>query len=69
MNNGLEINTWTDDIRDISLVDLCGILKDMYSIKVKDVKDVVKKINEEVFSRIKKGMPNWYSNIDVKKFV
>ena len=38
-------------------------------MRIKDVKDIVKKINEEVLSRIKRGMPNWYNNIDVSKYI
>jgi hypothetical protein len=64
----MEINTWTDDINDNSLLDLISILKDIYTYKIKDVKEIIKKINEEVGSKVKKNISNWYKDIDISKF-
>lgn len=64
-NNGFEIKTWMDDIKDTHLLDLCKVLDSIHGNKVNDVRDVVKKINEEINTRIKKGISNYYSDIDI----
>jgi hypothetical protein len=64
----MEINTWTNDINDNSLLDLISILKDIYNYKIKDIKEILKKINEEVVSRVKKNIPYWYKDIDISKY-
>ena len=66
--NGLEIKTWSEDIKDVNLFDLCNILKDIYSLRVPDVRNIIRNIKEEVNARVKKGDINWYHDIDVSKF-
>jgi len=66
--NGLEIKTWSEDIKDVNLYDLCNILKDIYTLRVPDVRNIIKKLKEEVNARVKKGIINWYNDIDISKF-
>jgi len=68
-NNGLAIITWTDDINDTQLDDLMKILKDMYDAKVSDVREVVKKINEEATKNIRINVSAPYTNIEINNFI
>ena len=43
-NNGLPINTWTNDINDTSLKDLIPLLKNIVINKVNDVRNIIKNI-------------------------
>ncbi len=66
--NGLEIKTWNDDIKDTNLLDLTNILKDIYTLRIQDVRILIKKIKEEINQRIKKGNNSWYNELDISKF-
>jgi len=61
----LEIKTWSEDIKDVNLFDLCNILKDIYALRVPDVRNIIRKVKEEVNVRVKKGVINWYHDIDI----
>ena len=65
----MEIKTWSEDIKDVNLFDLCNILKDIYALRVPDVRNIIRKVKEEVNVRVKKGVINWYHDIDIWKFL
>jgi TFIIF-interacting CTD phosphatase-like protein len=65
-NNGLWTSTWTEDMKDTQLQDLCRILADIYNLKPSDVRPYVKKIKDEVNAKLNKNIQNPYSKIDVK---
>lgn len=78
-NNGFPIKTWTDDIKDSQLDDLCKILKgnkknliillDIYLLKVPDVRITIKKIKDLASTKLKNNLSNVYSDIDITKFL
>ena len=68
-NNGLDIKTWTDEMRDSQLLDIGNMLKDLINKKPSDVRVVLKKIKEEVSQRIRKNCFNPYKNIIVDKYI
>jgi len=77
-NNGFGIRTWDEDIKDTQLFDLGKILKgkitnnkivDIYTLKIQDVRVVIKKIKEEVGKKILKNVNQLYLGIDISKFI
>ena len=56
-DNGLPINSWTGDINDTSLKDLLNIMNYLVNKKVKDVREIIRKIKTKIN----------YDNIDYKK--
>lgn len=67
-NNGLFIKTWNEDMKDTQLYDFGKFLKDLYLMKVPDIRVVLKRIKEEVMKRLKKNSQNPYANLDLTKF-
>lgn len=68
-NNGLFIKTWNDDMKDNQLNDLAKILKEIKVHNVPDVRNVIKKIKDEVSKKVKKNCSNPYANIDISKLI
>ena len=68
-NNGLDIKTWTDEMKDSQLLDIGNMLKELISKRPSDVRVVLKKIKEEVTQRIRKNCINPYKNISVDKYI
>lgn len=67
--NGLDVRTWVDDFNDTFLYDLLKILRDLYLLKVQDVRYIIKEIKTLTTNRIKRNMTNYYSSIDITKFL
>ena len=67
INNGLPIITWTDNMRDIQLRDLCIILEDIHKYKVSDVRVIIKRLKEEILKT--KNVNNPYFKIDISKLM
>ena len=65
--NGILIKTWITDINDLELKDLSKILKDIATLKVNDVRPVIRKINDEI--KIRKNEKRPYENINVAKLI
>ena len=66
--NNIYIKYWSNDINDLELKDLLKLLKDIVTLKVNDVRPVIKKIKNE----IKIGENNikrLYKNINVEKLI
>lgn len=68
-NNGLGIKTWTHDVHDTQLFDLCKILKDIYYSKIQDIRGIIKRINEEVAKSIRTNVQNPYTNLDINQLL
>jgi hypothetical protein len=68
-NNGLFIKTWNEEMRDTQLYDFGKILKDIRTLNVPDVRNVIKKLKEEVLKKVKKNSANPYSNIEISKLI
>lgn len=67
INNGLAIRTWNDDMKDSQLVDLMKILQDIHSMRIPDVRVIIKKIKEDL-SKTKNTL-NPYTNIEISKLI
>ena len=65
--NGIFIKTWVSDINDLELKDLSKILKDIVTLKVNDVRPLIRKINDEI--KIRKNEKRPYENINVAKLI
>jgi len=65
--NTILINPWKYDINDLQLKDLLKILKDIVTLKVKDVRTIIRKINNEI--KISKNKERPYENINVAKLI
>ena len=65
--NGILIKTWVSDINDLELKDLSKILKDIVTLKVNDVRPLIRKINDEI--KIRKNEKRPYENINVAKLI
>jgi CTD small phosphatase-like protein 2 len=66
-NNGLAIKTWNEDMKDTQLSDFQKILTDIYVLKVPDVRNVIKRIREDLIKT--KNNMNPYSSIDISKYL
>ena len=66
-NNGFAIRTWNEDMKDTQLIDLLKILKDIYIMRVPDVRLIIKKMREDVGKT--KNILNPYSNVDISKYM
>lgn len=66
-NNGLEIKTWSEEIRDNQLKDIKVVLKGLLSKTPNDVRVILKKVKAEATKRIKKNITMPYANIDIEK--
>ena len=68
-NNGIQIGTWTDDMKDTQLKDLSRILGQIMEKKPDDIREIIKKLNEEINKNSKKNLNiNPFKDIDVSKF-
>ena len=68
-NNGIQIGTWTDDMKDTQLNDLGNILNSIIDKKPKDIRIIIKKLNDEI-NRITKNNNvnlNPFKDFDVNK--
>ena len=67
-NNGIQIGTWTDDMKDTQLKDLSSILGQIIVKNPEDLGVIIKKLNEEINKNLKKNMNiNPFKDIDVNK--
>ena len=66
-NNGLAIKTWNEDMKDTQLIDLLKILKDIYIMRVPDVRIIIKKMREDAIKA--KNILNPYANVEISKYM
>ena len=67
-DNGIQIGTWTDDMKDTQLKDLSLILNQKIEKKPDDIRIIIKKLNEEINKNGKNKMNiNPFQEIDVNK--
>ena len=65
--NGILVKPWINDINDLELKDLSKILKDIVTLKVNDVRPVIRKINDEIKNTKNEKRP--YENINIEKLI
>ena len=65
-NNGLWTTTWTEDIKETQLQDMCRILLEIYSYKPNDIRLYIKKIKDEVSIKLNKNIQNPYFKLETK---
>jgi len=51
------------------LYDFGKILKEIATLKVIDVRTVIKKVKEEVMKKVKRNSANPYANIEISKLI
>ena len=69
-NNGIQIGTWIDDMRDTQLRDLGNILIKIMEKKPEDIRKNIMKLNEEINKNEKKNMNlNPFKDIDINKII
>ena len=67
-NNGIQCDTWNDDMKDTQLNDLDIILTKIIEKKPQDIKPIIKKLNEEVNKKTKNNMNiNPFKELDVNR--
>ena len=64
-NNGLEIKTWTEEMRDSQLKDIGHLLNEIIKQSPSDIRITLKKVKEEYIKRIRKNQMNPYKNISI----
>lgn len=63
-NNGLEIKTWNDDMKDKQLLHFLKLLVDIAKLNPPDVRPIIKKIKAEVTKR-GRTCQNPFENISI----
>ena len=67
-DNGIQCGTWIDDMKDTQLYDLDIILTQIIDKKPKDIKLIIKKLNDEVNKKLKNNINlNPFKDIDISK--
>ena len=68
-NNGIQIGTWLDDMKDTQLDDLGKILKDIVNRKPSDIRPIIKKFKDEVNKKVRNNMSiSPFKGVDVSKY-
>ena len=68
-NNGIQIGTWIDDMKDTQLNDLGKILTEIAIKKPSDVRTVIKKLKEDVSKKLRKNINiNPFKDLDTSKY-
>jgi len=62
-DNGLLIKTWINDPHDTNLISLEKMLEDMYNLKPKDIREILKLVKEEADK--KAHIINPYAKINI----
>ena len=69
-DNGIQIGTWLDDMKDTQLEDLGKILKDIIEKKPNDIRPIIKKVKEEANKKIRNNMNiSPFKGVDVSKYI
>ena len=69
-NNGIQISTWTDDMKDTQLYDLNIILTKIIQKNPVDIKPIIKNLNDEISRRSKNNLnTNPFKDIDINKIL
>ncbi len=67
-NNGIQIGTWTDDMKDTQLNDIDIILTQIIERKPQDLKPIIRRLNDEINRKMKSNINlNPFKDIDVNK--
>jgi len=64
--NGIAISTWTGQPDDISLYNLIPVMRKLAVDEVKDVRDGLEKLSEEMEAFMSKGQEIVFENISLK---
>ena len=68
-NNGIQIGTWIDDMKDTQLNDLGKILTEIAIKKPNDVRNVIKKLQEDMAKKTRKNVNiNPFKDLDISKY-
>ena len=68
-NNGIQIGTWIDDMKDTQLNDLGKILIGIVNRKPDNIRNIIKKLKDECHKKLRKNInANPFKDIDVNKY-
>ena len=68
-NNGIQIGTWIDDMKDTQLNDLGKILIEIVNKKPQNIRNIIKKLKEDCLKKIRKNInSNPFKDIDTNKY-
>ena len=69
-NNGIQIYTWIDDMKDTQLNDLGKMLKILIAKKPTDLRPIIKKFNDDVNKKLRNNMNiNPFKSVDITKYI
>ena len=69
-NNGIQIYTWIDDMKDTQLNDLGKMLKILIAKKPTDLRPIIKKFNDDVNKKLRNNMNiNPFKSVDIAKYI
>ena len=69
-NNGIQIYTWIDDMKDTQLNDLGKMLKILIAKKPMDLRPIIKKFNDDVNKKLRNNMNiNPFKSVDITKYI
>ena len=69
-NNGIQIYTWIDDMKDTQLNDLGKMLKILIAKKPMDLRPIIKNFNDDVNKKLRNNMNiNPFKSVDITKYI
>ena len=69
-NNGIQIYTWIDDMKDTQLNDLGKMLKILIAKKPMDLRPIIKKFNDDVNKKLRNNMNiNPFKSVDITRYI
>ena len=67
-NNGIQIGTWIDDMKDTQLNDLGKILVEIVNKKPQNIRNIIKKLKDDCLKKTRKNInANPFKDIDINK--
>jgi len=68
-NNGIQIGTWIDDMKDTQLYDLGKILVEIVNKKPQNIRNIIKKLKDDCMKKIRKNINiNPFKDIETNKY-
>jgi CTD small phosphatase-like protein 2 len=65
-DNGIFIRTWYDDMNDAALKELSPLLKEIAIKQVKDIRQALRNLRDQMIKQIQEGVPNPHLNLKLE---
>lgn len=65
-DNGIFIRTWYEDPKDAALRELSPLLKEISCKQVKDIRQALRNLRDQMIKQIQKGVPNPHLNLKLE---